>query len=700
MIAALLILGAACNVALLAGPWFLMLVYREVLPARSGGLLVDLLVLLALVQVLAVLLDWARSRALARLGLAAALSCLETEACETGLAPPRPGRRRPAGGKGVDPSAAGDLARPEAAVLLDLPWTPIFLGLLGLFHPAMGALALCGALMLLGFGALMRLRRRRARHRLAPLDHAASALAAALRGDPALVPRTRPWMRRLRRLERLRRARLAMRLRSEDHAAFLIALVRGGRQFLQSAMLALGAWLVITDRLDPAAMLASSVLLGRMLAPIERMMVAGPGLLAALKGWWHAAGGSGEKGGRAWQAGRDGPAGVAERTAGRAGRRAVSPRIRPAAPRKETVPRKGGECPAPGGALPLLELKGVRVDLPGRTAPILEGVDLTLPSGCVIGVTGANGSGKTLLAEIVCGRRRPDGGRVVFGPGLAHEAWFGMGAVEGRERLHAVGPEPAPSCSGNSGTPPCGLLSIGYAPQETGSTPVAMMQDLAFAGDDGEVRPAWERILAALGAPGLTALLMHALRESRAPPALSSGERRRLALARALCGPPRLVILDQPEEGLDAVGIAKLAALLGRRRQGEGAMLVLTGSRRLLGTCDAVMVLDRGRLHDAAVRPPPVGPSAGADGTRGDPAVFGATSPVCGAPVGRAATGHSVAGGASGTAPVRSTPPLHRPADPARDTSSGCRATAGKGERGAARGAERRPIGSGRSHAA
>ncbi len=582
VLAALLLLGAAHNLALLAGPWFLMLVYREVLPARSGVLLGELLVLLALVQALAVLLDWARSRALARLGLAAVLGPAETGRGDLHCA------LSPSAAEEALSREAGLLARPEAAAILDLPWMPIFLVLLALFHPAMGALALSGALMLVVFGSLLRLSVRRARARIAPVDHAVAELVKALRADRTLVPRTAPWLRRRRRLGELHRARLVMLLRHDDRTAFLIALMRGSRQLLQSVMLALGAWLVITQRLDPAAMLASSVLLGRMLAPLERTMIHGPEFLTGFGLWWRAAGG------------RRGKARVGSRAAsagevmGTAVRDRAPPRLRPG------IRRSGKDGSPLRRSPPLLELRDVRLDLPGREAPFHGGVTLALPPGRMIGITGANGSGKTLLAELVCGRRRPDRGAVVFGPAL-----FGSGPAvapgEG-ETVHsgavqAARPPPRP---GGDGTPAGGLLSIGYAPQDTASVPASLMQDLALADTDPAMRQELERLSAALGSPGLPARLVRALEEGGPLPPFSAGERRRLALARALCAHPRLVVLDQPEEGLDAAGIAALVRLLECWRQENAALLLLTGSRRLLGTCDAVMVLESGRLRACA----------------------------------------------------------------------------------------------------
>ena len=207
----------------------------------------------------------------------------------------------------------------------------------------------------------------------------------------------------------------------------------------------------------------------------------------------------------------------------------------------------------------MLELRGLTQRFGERVA--LAGVDLDVAPGQVFGLLGHNGAGKTTLLRTALGLIAPAGGEVrVLGhpvPRDLRAALAGVGALIEEPRFH----------DGLSGRQNLAIVAA------------------ARGGD------AHGRIDDALRTVGLAARAGD--RVSR----YSQGMRQRLGLARCLLGNPRLVVLDEPLNGLDPAGIIELRSLL--RALVEEGRTVLLSSHDLSEVelvCDAVAVLDRGRL--------------------------------------------------------------------------------------------------------
>ena len=174
------------------------------------------------------------------------------------------------------------------------------------------------------------------------------------------------------------------------------------------------------------------------------------------------------------------------------------------------------------------------------TTVALDGVDLTVDAGTVLGLLGPNGAGKTTLVSLVAGLKRPDAGTISV---------CGIDAVR---------------------DPHAARRLIGLAPQETGVYPTLTVRDNLFffaglAGLRGRTRRArGEEVADALG---LTPLI------ARRASQLSGGERRRLHTAIALLHHPRLVLLDEPTTGADVRTRGEILALV-RRLADEGSAIV------------------------------------------------------------------------------------------------------------------------------
>lgn len=152
-------------------------------------------------------------------------------------------------------------------------------------------------------------------------------------------------------------------------------------------------------------------------------------------------------------------------------------------------------------------------------------VDLTVAPGETLAITGPSGAGKTTILRAVAGLVRPDAGTIVLG----EERWFGAGTDQPPERR-----------------------SVGYVPQDGALfAHLDVTRNVAFAGAGPD---AVARLLQRLH----IAHLAHAR-----PAQISGGERRRVALARALARDPAVLLLDEPLTGLDALTAATVRDALG-----------------------------------------------------------------------------------------------------------------------------------------
>lgn len=176
----------------------------------------------------------------------------------------------------------------------------------------------------------------------------------------------------------------------------------------------------------------------------------------------------------------------------------------------------------------------------------LENVSFTVPAGRYAVLMGKTGCGKTTLLEILCGLRRPAGGRVLIGE-------------------HDV-----------TDLPP-GERGIGYVPQDGAMFPtMTVREQIGFAltirrRPEAEVIARVRELSEQLG-------VAHLL--DRRPQHLSGGERQRVALGRALAAKPSVLLLDEPLSALDEELRDDLAALLKRVQRELGlTALHITHSR-------------------------------------------------------------------------------------------------------------------------
>jgi len=210
----------------------------------------------------------------------------------------------------------------------------------------------------------------------------------------------------------------------------------------------------------------------------------------------------------------------------------------------------------------MLELRGTKVAY--RGVEVVHGVDLRIAPGEVVGMVGPNGAGKSSVLRAICGLLRPSDGEVSF---------------EG-QTLNGMAPERI------------ARLGVALVPEDRQVfRTLTVAENLRLgAWSAGEDEAAIGRALERFPL----------LRERAGERAdrLSGGERQQLAIARALLGRPRLLILDEPSLGLGPKTIDTIYELLGElREEGTTMLLVEQNAARTIDFCDRCLVLSGGAVR-------------------------------------------------------------------------------------------------------
>ena len=193
----------------------------------------------------------------------------------------------------------------------------------------------------------------------------------------------------------------------------------------------------------------------------------------------------------------------------------------------------------------------------------LAGVSLQLGDG-ITGLLGPNGAGKTTLMRILATVLAPDHGTV---------ALLGADPSDRSERALI-------------------RARLGYMPQEPGFhqrfTAFEFVDYVAILKEISERRERHDEVRRVLDLVGLGDVAQHKIK------ALSGGMRRRVALAQALLGDPRLVILDEPTAGLDPEQRLRFRELISRLAQDRGVLISTHQTDDVSALCHHVIVLDQG----------------------------------------------------------------------------------------------------------
>jgi ATP-binding cassette subfamily C protein len=263
--------------------------------------------------------------------------------------------------------------------ILDLPWVPFFLAICFIIHPWIGWLSFGATIFLL---AMALLTERASRRYVRSLNEDAGARMATIEADrrnSASVISMGMGQALSQRWAKLNQGYIATVARSSDVINSYGSATKVIRLLVQSAILGFGAFLVIRNELTAGAMIASSIIMGRALAPIEIAIANWRGFISARES------------------------------------------VRRLSATLAQIPQIGAETDLPKPSRSL-DVENVMVMAPGGRTPIVSNINFRLMAGQVLGIIGPNGSGKSSLTRVLAGVWPPARGTVRV-DGAALEQW-------------------------------------------------------------------------------------------------------------------------------------------------------------------------------------------------------------------------------------------------------------------------------------
>jgi len=358
------------NLLMLTGPIFMLQVYDRVLGSRSEETLFALVVLMGFLFAIMGVLDFARGRVLARIG-AGFQARLDKRVFSAVL---RKAALSPRPDTVVNnlrdlESVQRLLSTPVFTAVYDIPWTPLFLAAIGLFHPWLGYLALGGGGVLILITILNQTVTRAHVEQANIATLRAEHMSGQLRDEAEMVRALGMADAGFERWSIARNQALSETIRAADGAGRFSTLSKTFRMFLQSAMLGLGAYLVLQGDMTPGAMIAGSILMGRALAPVDLAIGQWQVVQRARMGW---------------------------RNLGELLAEVPEDTVRTKLPRPQAH----------------IRAENVTVVPPGQSQASLRMVNFEMKPGQAMGVIGPSGAGKSTLARAITGVWRPAGGKI------------------------------------------------------------------------------------------------------------------------------------------------------------------------------------------------------------------------------------------------------------------------------------------------
>jgi ATP-binding cassette subfamily C protein len=426
-------------------------------------------------------------------------------------------------------------------MLFDVLWTPLFLGVLFLVHPLLGAIAAASALLVLGIGfagdffseapltrSMVALTRSQGWFGAAAANLQVIRAMGMLGGAARLIGRA---------AQDARSQREVVQRRNE--IAMLIS--KPARALSQVLIMGSAAWLVLEQSRSPAIIFATTLLFGRALAPVEGAFAAWKASTTALVAYRRLNG-------------------VMATMALVAYRRlsGVMAAVAPAANVKAIVDGRKGS----------LVVDRVGAVLPGSHQLTLKGVSFRLAPGECLGIIGASGSGKSTLGRIIAGISAPTLGSVLLD---SADVAVVRGAGGGRR--------------------------LGYLPQDIDLFGGTVRDIIARLDEDANL----PQVIEAAKLAGIHEAIMR-LPQSYDTVVLdgganlSRGFRQRLGLARAFFGDPHLVVLDEPNASLDHYGEGVLYEAIERLKAANAMVVVVTHRIGVLAATTKIAIMQNGAL--------------------------------------------------------------------------------------------------------
>src|ERR1700733_2146532 len=364
------VMSCMINLLYLTGSLFMLEVYDRVLPSRSVPTLVGLILLAGFLYAAQGVLDLIRGRILGRIGTALD-ETLNARVFDTIVRLPLlVGSRN----EGLQPLRDLDNVRSflpgmGPGAFFDLPWLPFYLAICFAFHVMIGLTALVGAIILVTLTIITEfLSRKPAKEARGLVAHRNDLAATSLRNAEVLVAMGMSG-RLTRRWSEANQKYLAGNQRASDVSGGLGAIAKVMRMTLQSAVLAVGAYLVIHQEATAGIIIAGSILSARALAPVDLAIAHWKGFVAARQSWHRL-------------------------------NRLL-----------EAMPARTAQTMLQNPAS-RLSVEGVSVMPPGDQRIIVQDVTFALVAGNGLGIIGPSGSGKSSLVRALVGVWQPARGKV------------------------------------------------------------------------------------------------------------------------------------------------------------------------------------------------------------------------------------------------------------------------------------------------
>jgi PrtD family type I secretion system ABC transporter len=374
------IMSCMINLLYLTGSLFMLEVYDRVLPSRSVPTLVGLAILAGGLYLAQGVLDLIRIRILGRIGTALDES-LNSRVFDTVVRLPLTAGAR---NEGLQPLRDLDnirsfLSGMGPGAFFDLPWLPFYLAICFAFHVMIGLTALVGAIILVTLTIVTEFMSRRPAREALGLAARRNDLAATSRRNAEVLVAMGMSGRLNKRWSEANQNYLAGNQRASDVSGGLGAIAKVMRMTLQSAVLAVGAYLVIHQEATAGVIIAGSILSARALAPVDLAIAHWKGFVAARQSWQR-----------------------------------LNRLLESLPPQTQQTLLQSPST--------RLAVEGVSMAPPGDQKIVVQDVTFALEAGNGLGVIGPSGSGKSSLVRALVGVWQPFRGKVRL-DGAALDQW-------------------------------------------------------------------------------------------------------------------------------------------------------------------------------------------------------------------------------------------------------------------------------------
>ena len=369
-VAAISVISGVVNILALTAPLFMLQVYDRVLSSRSVSTLIGLAVLAAGLYAFQSGLDIVRARVLLRIGErfdhqfsrrvhdAVLRLPLQTRMPGDGLQPLRD----------LD-NVRGFLSGQGPTALFDLPWMPLYLGICFVFHFWLGMTALVGAIVLVSLTPMTNVLSRGPIRDTIEHNMTRNALLEAARRNAEVVRAMGFSNRIASRWQEANASYLSANRKAGDVAGGLGGASKALRLMLQSAILGVGAYLVIQQQASAGVMIAASIMMGRALAPVDLAIASWRPFLMARQSWM---------------------------------------RLKDLLTR---IPEDGAVMVLPPPERNI-RVENLSIVPPGEKRPTVSNITFSVSAGSALGIIGPSGSGKTTLARALIGAWTPAAGKM------------------------------------------------------------------------------------------------------------------------------------------------------------------------------------------------------------------------------------------------------------------------------------------------